>query len=191
MKLPNDKLEDILIWMCLDACDKILNSKYFILWKKSIAHWKVYQKTAAPRWVNLVGQWLHQWFKFFLSLSSPVFQGLTLRSGQLSLWISSVVPWRPDKFHEKKRDDFIQSPFSKSWRGGEADIFPRSLQNSCRCLYCPDLLMRSFLSTDKREEIIIASQRSTWSYGRCWIAGQNGGSVRVGWSFFEWTQYWT
>lgn len=70
-----------------------------------------------------MGQWLHQWFKFFLSLSSPVFHGLTLRSRQLSLWISSVVPWRLDKFHEKKRDDFIQSPFSKSWRGGEADIF--------------------------------------------------------------------
>lgn len=145
----------------------IKNSKYFVLWKKSIAtHWKVCQKRAAPRWVNLVVQWLPQGFMFFLSLSSSIRHGLTLFPGQLSLWISSVVPWRPDKFHERRGTTLSSLPFKGVEERGDRHFSQKPPECSMSLLTRLVHVLILRLSTDKQEETITASQRSTRSYGR-------------------------
>lgn len=150
--------------MCLDACNK--NSKYFIVWKKSITtHWKVCQKRAAPRWVNLVVRWLHQGFKFFLSLSSAICHGLTLFSRQFSFWISSVLP---ETWQISREEDVWLYPvfIFRELKRGRVRHFsqkPPKFSMSLLTRLAHVLILR--LSTD-RQEIITASQRSHME--GCW-----------------------
>lgn len=138
-----------------------------MLWKKSIVtHWKVCQKRAAPRWVNLVVQWFLKDSRSFCPYPLPYvmdwlyFQGSSPCGFRLQFYRDLTNSMR-------RRGTTLSSlPFKGVEETGDRHFSQKPPECSMSLLtrLVHALILR--LSTDKQEETITASQRSTRSYGR-------------------------
>lgn len=165
MRLPNDKLEDILIWMCLDACNKKL--RVFYVMKKIYCYTleglsKEGSSQVGEFSSSMVSSRIHVLSVLILFHMSWI--DFISRAALLVDFVCSSM--ETDKLYERRGTTLSSLPFKGVEERGDRHFSQKPPECSMSLLTRLVHVLILRLSTDKQEETITASQRSTRSYGR-------------------------